>query len=141
MDIKTKEQRSYNMSRVRSKNTKPEKIMFSLLKRNGFKFKKHYNILGKPDIVFPNRKLAVFINGEFWHGRDYVTLKKKIPEFWVKKIGQNIRRDKFVQGKLREDGWHILNFLGRNIIRNPDKSIKRLMRSLEKLNGRGVQAK
>lgn len=134
MDIKTKEQRSYNMSRVRSENTKPEKIMFSLLKGSGYKFKRHYNILGKPDIAFPEYKLAVFINGEFWHGKDYKSIKNNLSKFWIKKIGQNIKRDKFVQKKLRKDGWRIINFWGRNIVRDPEKSIKRLMWHLDEMN-------
>lgn len=141
MDVHTKEQRSYNMSRVKSKNTKPEKIMFSLLQKADLKFKRHYNVLGKPDIVFPNHKLAVFINGEFWHGKNYKSLKSTIPKFWVKKIGQNIKRDKLVQRKLRKDSWHILNFWGRSVVRNPEKSIKRIMRYLEKLNVRGGRVK
>lgn len=134
MDIKTKEQRSYNMSQIRSENTKPEKVMFSLLKQSGYNFKRHYNILGKPDIVFSEYKLAVFINGEFWHGKDYKSIKNNLPKFWIKKIGQNIKRDKFIQNKLHKDGWHIINFWGKNIVRNPEKSINRLIRYLDKIN-------
>lgn len=66
MDIKTKEQRSYNMSRISSKNTKPELLLFSILKREKIRFRKHFPIAGKPDIAFPKKRIAIFINGEFW---------------------------------------------------------------------------
>lgn len=134
MDIKTREQRSYNMSRVKSKNTKPERIMFELLRKYGYKFKKHYPVLGKPDIAFPKYKVVVFINGEFWHGKNYKSLKKTIPDFWVKKIGQNIKRDKFIQRKLRRGGWYIINFWSRSILRRPEQSLKRLLHFLGKMN-------
>ena len=141
MDVYTKEQRSYNMSQVKSENTKPEKLMFALLKKSGYRFRRHYPVAGKPDIAFPKNKVAVFINGEFWHGKDYKFIKNKLSEFWVNKIGQNIRRDRFVQRELRKEGWHILNFWGRRVVRNPEKSIKRLMKYLEKLNGHGGRVK
>jgi len=141
VDVHTKEQRSYNMSRVKSDNTKPEKLMFSLLKKSGYKFKRHYSITGKPDIAFPKDKVAVFINGEFWHGKDYKFIKSKLPEFWVDKIGQNIKRDEFVQRKLRKEGWHVLNFWGKNILRNPRNSIRRLTRYLERMNSYGYHSR
>ncbi len=130
MDIKTKEQRSYNMSRIRSENTKPEKLMFQLLEKIGCKFKKHYPVIGKPDIAFPEYKVAVFINGEFWHGKNYLTKKNATPEYWIKKIGNNIKRDRLVQRTLRKEGWHIINFWGNDIVRNPDRAINRLFRLL-----------
>lgn len=133
MDIKTKAQRSYNMSRVRSRNTKPELLMFKILKKKGLKFRKHYQIVGSPDIAFPWRKVAVFINGEFWHGKDYQKIKNKIPKFWRIKIGINLKRDRKVQSELRNSGWHILNFWGRKIVNNPERSFRRLQKFLEKI--------
>ncbi len=105
MDIKTKEQRSFNMSKIKSKITKPEIIMFRLLLQKRIKFLKHHKMSGNPDIVFPKSKTAVFINGEFWHGKDFLTIKNTISEFWINKIGRNIQRDRFVQKKLRKDEW------------------------------------
>lgn len=130
-DRLTKQQRSLNMSRIGSKNTKPEIIMFFLIKKTCYKFKKHYKILGKPDIVFPEYKVAVFINGEFWHGKDYKFIKNKISKFWVDKIGRNIARDRFVQRTLRKNGWRVINFWGKSVIRNPEKSLIRLLKFLE----------
>lgn len=136
MDVHTREQRSFNMSQVKSKNTRPEKVMFSMLNRSALKFKKHYKILGKPDIAFPDNKLVVFINGEFWHGKNFDSYRNSISEFWVKKINQNIRRDRSVQRILRIEGWHIINFWGKYITRNPDKSFNRLESFLKKLRSR-----
>jgi len=133
MDIKTKKQRSFNMSRVKSKNTKPELLMFKVLKRHGLRFKKHYNISGKPDIAFPEYKIAVFINGEFWHGKSFNSIKAKIPAFWKEKIAINLKRDRRVKYKLRLEGWHIINFWGRKIVKDPDKSFRRLQKFLEKI--------
>lgn len=132
MDIKTKAQRSYNMSQIRSENTKPELLMFSLLKKRNIKFKKHYNLLGKPDIAFPESKIAVFINGEFWHGKDFGRIRKTIPKFWQKKIGANIKRDIKIRRELRSRGWHVMNFWGRKVIKNPQGQLKRLLKFLEK---------
>ena len=131
MDVHTKEQRSFNMSRVKSENTKPEIIMFSKLKELKIKFKKHYSVSGKPDIAFPDKMVAVFIDGEFWHGKDFETWKNKLSDFWYKKISENIRRDNRTMRKLRLEGWHILHFWNKKVVRQPDKSINRLIRFLD----------
>ena len=133
MDIKTKEQRSYNMSRVRSRNTKPELILFKVLRKHGLKFRKHYQVDGSPDIAFPVEKIAVFINGEFWHGKDYKRIKNKIPKFWKTKIGINLKRYRKVRRKLRNKNWHVINFWGRKIVSNPEGSFRRLQKFLEKI--------
>ena len=131
MDVHTKEQRSYNMSRIRSKNTLPEKLMFKILRNAGIKFIRHNKKLpGKPDIVIPDRKIAVFINGEFWHGKKFSVLKKTIPLFWVKKIGENIKRDRKNLRKLHLSGWHVINLWGSMITKNPDLALRRITRLL-----------
>jgi len=132
MDIKTKKQRSYNMSRIRSKNTKPELMMFKIMGEHGIKFKKHYKISGRPDIVLLRQKIAVFINGEFWHGKGYDSFRDTLSEFWKDKIGKNILRDKKVQRKLRYDGWKIINFWGRDVVKHPEASFKRLKKFILK---------
>lgn len=131
MDRHTPAQRSFNMSQVKSKNTKPELLMFSLLDQANIKFEKHFPILGKPDIAFPKYKVAVFIDGEFWHGKDFKKIKDTLHPFWVKKIGDNIKRDRRTMKKLRAEKWHILHFWDKQIMRNPEKSFKRIMRFLE----------
>lgn len=132
MDVHTKEQRSFNMSRVKSKDTGPEKIIFAKLKKAGFSFKKHFTIQGKPDIAFPNYKVAVFIDGEFWHGKDFVMWKDSLTAFWYEKITENIRRDRKNNRLLRFRGWHVMHLWGREIKKNPDKSVEKLKRFIQK---------
>lgn len=139
MDVHTKNQRSYNMSRVKSKNTVPEKLMFSMLKRADYKFKKHYSVVGKPDIAFPDYKVAVFIDGEFWHGKDFEYLKDRLSSFWVKKIGDTIKRDKKVRRELKLDGWHIIRFWDKRIVHKPRLSFKQLVQFLEKTKNRSKE--
>lgn len=131
MDVHTKEQRSYNMSRVKSENTRPEMIMFLKLEESGVEFEKHFPIIGKPDIAFPKIKVAVFIDGEFWHGKDFYKWKNRLTPFWVKKIGENIRRDNRTMRKLRSEGWHIIHFWNKKVVRQPDKSLNRLLKFIE----------
>lgn len=132
MDVHTKEQRSYNMSRVKSKNTRPEKILFSEFKKAGYKFKKHFNLHGKPDMVFPRYKIAVFIDGEFWHGKDFTEWEQRISDFWRKKIGDNIKRDRSNDRKLRKTGWHVVHVWGRRLMRNPHLTLHRITKFIDK---------
>lgn len=131
MDRHTPAQRSFNMSQVKSKNTKPELIMFALLDEEGIKFEKHSLIIGKPDIVIPEFKLAIFIDGEFWHGKDFNNLKETLLPFWREKISGNIKRDRKVTRILRSEGWHIMRFWDKKVIRHPKRSIQRIKRFLE----------
>ncbi len=132
MDVHTKKQRSYNMSQVRSKNTKPELMIFDLLKDKGCTFKKHYDVAGKPDVAFPDCKVAVFIDGEFWHGKNFKNIKEKLPPFWVKKIGDNIKRDRRNSRKLRSQGWHVLRVWDKKIIKKPQLVAKHIIKFVER---------
>lgn len=132
MDLHTREQRSYNMSRVKSKNTRPEKILFLEIKKAGYNFKKHYNLPGKPDVAFLGCKVAVFIDGEFWHGKDFSEWKPRISDFWRRKIGDNIKRDKNNDRKLRKIGWHVIHVWGRRLMRNPDLTLRRITKFIDK---------
>lgn len=126
MDVHTKAQRSYNMSRVRFKNTKPELVLFKKLKEARFKFKRHYPIRGKPDAVFPKEKLAIFVDGEYWHGKNFNKWKGQLSKFWLDKIGTNIKRDKAIQRQLRKAGWRIFRAWGKDMIKKPDRHIQRI---------------
>lgn len=141
MDVHTKAQRSYNMSQVKSKNTKPELLMFSLLENAGYKFQKHYPIAGKPDIAFPDVRVAVFIDGEFWHGKNFKTQKDTWSPFWIKKIGDNLRRDQKNMRKLRADGWHVIRLWDKKVIRKPEQSFLRLIRFLERVSNQEAMKK
>src|SRR3989338_6608055 len=95
-DVHTKKQRSYNMSMIRSKNTKPEIILRKLLSASGVKgYRINYKLTGKPDIVFPKQKIAIFVDGCFWHmcPKCYIQPKSN-PKFWINKIKGNVKRDK-----------------------------------------------
>lgn len=127
MDVHTKEQRSYNMSRIRSINTKPELFLFGMLKKSGLKFKKHYPIAGKPDAVFLKEKIAVFVDGEYWHGRGFNRWKNKLSPFWLDKISQNIKRDRAAGKTLRSKGWRVLRIWGKDLIKRPDKHFLKIL--------------
>jgi len=111
-DVHTKEQRSFNMSRIRSKDTKPEMLVRKFLHAHGFRFRLHVKDLpGKPDIVLPKYKTVIFVHGCFWHGHDSCYLfkwPKSRSEFWYQKINKNIARDRTNQEKLLELGWRVL---------------------------------
>lgn len=111
-DVHTPEQRSYNMSQIRGKNTKPEEIVRKYLFSQGFRYRKNDPRLpGKPDIVLPKYKTVVFVNGCFWHGHEgcrYFVWPKNNAEFWKEKINGNIQRDQQNTKRLVEQGWHVI---------------------------------
>lgn len=106
----TKAERSRIMSRIRSKDTSLETKIRSLLFHEGFRYRIHYNVPGKPDIAFPNKKLAVFINGCFWHGHGCYNSRspKNNADFWNKKLTTNRERDKRNNSQLKNLGWKVL---------------------------------
>ena len=99
MDVLTKEQRKKNMQHIRSKDTKIEIILRKALWKKGYRYRKNYNkICGKPDIALTKYKIAIFCDGEFFHGKDWEVLKPKLEkgnngEFWISKISRNRERD------------------------------------------------
>jgi DNA mismatch endonuclease (patch repair protein) len=96
---------------IRSKNTHAERLVFSYLRARKIYFQKHYKgIPGCPDIALPKKKKAVFIDGDFWHGRDFARINKgrKPDDYWVKKIRSNMDRDKKQQSALRRSGWSFI---------------------------------
>ena len=112
MDTLSKEHRSWNMSRIRSTNTKPEMLVRSFLHRNGFRFRLHVKYLpGHPDIVLPKYKTVIEVRGCFWHrhpGCKYATTPSSNTEFWKQKFKQNIERDKQNGKKLKLLGWKLI---------------------------------
>lgn len=112
MDTISKERRSWNMSRIRSANTSPERTVRSLLHAAGYRFRLHSrNLPGKPDIVLPKYKAVVFVHGCFWHrhkGCEYAYTPKTRTEFWQQKFDENVERDKRVLRSLRQKGWRCL---------------------------------
>lgn len=111
-DIKSKESRSYNMSCIKGKNTKPEEIVRKYLFSQGFRYKKNDKRLpGCPDIVLQKYKTVIFVNGCFWHGHancKYFVWPQNNAEFWRKKIESNVLRDQKKTELLRCNGWHVI---------------------------------
>ena len=111
-DIKTKEERSYNMSKIKGKNTKPEELVRKYLFSKGFRYRKNdKRYPGSPDIVLPRYRTVIFVNGCFWHkheGCKFFVWPKSNAEFWEKKIQANVMRDKTKQQTLLEQGWHVI---------------------------------
>lgn len=135
MDKHTKEQRSRNMKAIKNKDTKPEIILRKELWKNGYRYRKNYKELpGKPDIVFIKKKVAVFIDGEFWHGYNWEETKKKLDtnrEFWIKKIEDNIKRDKKTDKVLSDSGWTVMRIWSEDVLKNTDLCIKSIISALK----------
>lgn len=111
-DVHSAAQRSYNMSRIRGRDTKPELLVRSVVHRMGFRFRLHRKDLpGKPDLILPKHRKIIFVHGCYWHmhrcryGR---VVPKTNTEFWQQKRQGNVRRDRRNLKQLRKDGWQIL---------------------------------
>lgn len=129
-DVFTKKKRSEIMSLIRAKNTQAERLVFSYLRSKKIYFKKHYKgVPGCPDIALPKKKKAVFIDGDFWHGRDFDRIRrgKKSDNYWVKKIRSNMDRDKKQRAALRRSGWSIIKIWESELKRTKTKP-SRLLR-------------
>ncbi len=111
-DVHTPEKRSYNMSRIRNKNTGPEIVVRKFLFSKGLRYRLHNKHLeGKPDIVFSGKRTVVFIHGCFWHGHEgckYFKVPETRREWWLTKINRNKQKDREVSAKLEKDGWRVI---------------------------------
>ncbi|NLR58905.1 DNA mismatch endonuclease Vsr [Chitinophaga polysaccharea] len=111
-DVHSVQIRSYNMSRIKSKNTKPEILVRKFLFAHGLRYKLHDNTLpGKPDLVFPRYRKVVFINGCFWHGHKgckYSTIPKTRTTWWLEKITKNMENDSKVIHSLKQLHWDVI---------------------------------
>lgn len=111
-DVHSRETRSFNMSRIRAKDTKPELLVRKYLFGKGFRYRVNVKKLpGKPDIVLPKYKTVIFIHGCFWHGHEgcrYFVVPKTRTEWWLEKIGKNKERDRKDHEALRKAGWNIM---------------------------------
>ncbi len=111
-DVHSSKIRSYNMSRIKGKDTKPEEIVRKYLFSKGFRYRKNVAALsGKPDIVLPKYHTCIFVNGCFWHkheGCRYFVWPKNNAEFWKEKITKNVERDERNEAILRQSGWKVI---------------------------------
>ncbi|MBK8608466.1 MAG: DNA mismatch endonuclease Vsr [Chitinophagaceae bacterium] len=112
-DVHTNQQRSFNMSRIKGKDTKPEMLVRRFLYTNGFRYKLHdKNLPGKPDIVLPKYRTVIFVHGCFWHGHTnckYFVVPKTRTQWWTDKINGNKANDEKAVKALKKDGWKIIN--------------------------------
>ena len=110
------------MKQIKSKGSKIEVMLMKELWSRGLRYRKNAKtVFGKPDIVFIGRKVAVFCDGEFWHGYNWEERKndfKSNQEFWIPKIERNMERDREVTARLEADGWTVLRFWGNDIKKN-----------------------
>ena len=119
---KTEEQIHYNMSKIRCKDTKIELLLRKEVWNRGIRYRKNVkSIIGKPDLAFISKKVAVFCDSEFWHGYEWDVRKdqlKKNRDFWVAKIERNMERDCEVNQALQAEGWTVIRFWGKEIQTN-----------------------
>jgi DNA mismatch endonuclease (patch repair protein) len=118
-DFLSPSERSKRMSLIRSKNTKPEKAMASLLREMKLSFRRHVRLPGSPDFLLRGRGVIVFVDGVFWHGQRFDEICHKLSPFWRLKIKTNMRRDAKVNAKLRNMGYSVLRFWETDVQHRP----------------------
>jgi DNA mismatch endonuclease (patch repair protein) len=133
-DVHSKATRSFNMSRIRSENTKPEMLVRKFLHANGFRYSLHKKTLpGKPDIVLPKYKTVIFVHGCFWHGHSnckYFVVPKTRTKWWLNKIAANKANDEKAVKALKKDGWKIITIWACQL------KPKKVTQTLEKVHSR-----
>lgn len=136
MDVLTKEQRSYCMSKIQGKNTKPELALRQSLWCTGLRYRLHYKLPGRPDIVFVSARIAVFVDGCFWHGCPEHGVKPKTNRtFWNEKIGKNMERDIRNTKQLKKEGWKVLRFWEHEIKQDVLKVTEKIVKTVMKQKG------
>jgi DNA mismatch endonuclease (patch repair protein) len=124
------EQIHYTMSHIRSKDTKIEVMLRKVLWHSGIRYRKNFKALpGTPDIAITKYKIAVFCDGEFWHGKNFNLRKQYLHsnrEFWISKIERNMKRDHETDLQLEHQGWYVLRFWGKEIEKNLDACVKEI---------------
>lgn len=134
MDVLTKEQRRKNMQSIRSKATKDEVLLAKSLWQRGHRYRKNdKNVFGKPDLTIRRNKIAIFVDSEYFHGKDWDREKYRIQTnraFWWSKIEGNIQRDKQVNKELNKEGWKVLRFWSKEIRNNLAYCINKIEKEL-----------
>jgi DNA mismatch endonuclease, patch repair protein len=141
-DVHKKKQRSFNMSRIRGRNTGPEMKLRSLLHTAGYRYGLHRNDLpGKPDVVLTKYKAVIFVHGCFWHrhaGCRFATTPQNNAEFWREKLDRNVARDKRDVAALESSGWKVIRVWECELRKSPDKILRWLKRLLPRKETRFV---
>lgn len=129
-----------NMQANKSKGTSIELLMGKALWAKGIRFRKNNkDVYGRPDFSIKKYKLAIFVDGEFWHGKDWHDRKKDHKtniEFWIHKIEKNIARDELVNTTLRNSGWTVLRFWEKDVKKNTESCILQIELKLNEIRGR-----
>ena len=129
-DVLTPEQRRKNMQHIKSRDTEIEIMLRKALWEKGYRYRKNYKALpGKPDIVLTKYKIAIFCDGEFFHGKNWEVLKPRLENsnnstYWIDKISRTIERDDEINKQLLFLGWSVVRFWGKDIKLNIDECIK-----------------
>lgn len=129
-DVLTPEQRRKNMQHIRSNDTKIEVLLRKALWKKGYRYRKNYKKLpGKPDIALTKYKIAIFCDGEFFHGKDWEVLKPQLEkgnnaDFWINKISKNQQHDDEINKQLQFLGWTVIRFWGKDIIKKTDECVQ-----------------
>ncbi|WP_083811569.1 very short patch repair endonuclease [Asticcacaulis biprosthecium] len=135
VDVHSPEQRSFNMSRIKGKDTKPEILLRSLLHRAGFRFRKNFGHLpGKPDIVLPKYKTAIFVHGCFWHRHAncrFAACPSSNKEFWQRKFLGTVERDTATRRSLEQSGWSVLTVWECELKQNPLTALNKICVDLQ----------
>lgn len=136
-DVLTPEQRKRNMRAIRGKDTDIELRLRKELWDRGIRYRKNCKkVYGHPDLAFIGKKVAVFCDSEFWHGYEWETKKPKIQtnrEFWIAKIERNIQRDCEVNEKLESEGWIVIRFWGKDIMKNVQSCADKIEQALHSI--------
>ena len=130
-DVFSKKKRSWIMSRIRSENTSIDRRMRDMLSEARLKFVMYPDLYGKPDFQV-GKRILVFCDGDFWHGYRYAEKKRPAKKYWREKIEGNMKRDRHVSRKLRADGWSVLRIWEHDIMKKPEKCMKKIMRAWKK---------
>ena len=140
MDRLTPEDRRKNMQAVRASGSKIETKLAKALFALGLRYRKNdKTVFGKPDLTFKKYKIAIFVDSEFWHGKDWELKKhnhKSNEKFWHTKIERNIQRDVEVNEKLFRDGWKVLRFWGKDIFRDLRGCIDKVQITINEIKGK-----
>ncbi len=130
------------MQAVKASGSKIETALAKALFAQGLRYRKNdRTVFGKPDLTIKKYKLAVFVDSEFWHGKDWETRKfehKSNQEFWLTKIERNIERDNEVNVRLIAEGWKVLRFWGKDITKNLDKCINKIQKTINETERKNI---
>ncbi len=140
VDVMTAPQRSRCMSRIRGRDTKPEVALRSALWRLGLRFRKKTRLPGRPDIVFPKERVAVFVDGCFWHRcPEHQTKPAANAEFWEKKLSGNVDRDLRTDAQLKAEAWTVMRVWEHEVEEDAEAAARRVRKLVRdrRATGRG----